>query len=108
MFKAIFKEISLYIKRNFLAFFISILYTTLGTIVVFNMYPDNPLNDANWYKWSWLITLPVNIISFCYRYTGGKEYLTIFIIQTVMFIVSFAVFSKVFMKIKKSVYKDKS
>jgi len=63
-----------YIKQNSLASWISLFYVALGGIVACSIYPDDPLN-GNWWFWGWIFTLPVNFISFAFRYTGdiGKH-----------------------------------
>jgi hypothetical protein len=89
-----------YIKQNILAFWISLFYIVLGGVVACNLYPEDSLNGIL-YPWIWLITLPVNAISFSYLSTGGEEYSTVTIIQIIMFIPTFIIISRLIAKKNK-------
>jgi hypothetical protein len=86
-----------YIKQNTLAFWISLFYVALGGIVACSIYPDDPLN-GNWWFIAWIITLPVNLISYSFRFTGDIGYFPVVIIQLVMFIPTFILISKIIAK----------
>lgn len=90
-----------YIKENNLAFWISIIYVTLGGIVACSLYPDDPLNGS-WWFWGWLVTLPTNLISSTYRFMGGTEYYPVLIIQIVIFIPTFLIISRIISKKNKN------
>lgn len=91
-----------YINQNRLAFWISLIYVILGGVVACSMYPDDPLYTGwgIWF-WGWLITFPVNLISSAYRFSIGKEYYPVLIIQLVIFIPTFILISKIITKKNK-------
>lgn len=89
-----------YIKENILAFWISVFYVTLGGIVACSLYPDDPLS-GDWWFWGWLISLPVNIISFIYRSSVATNYFPVIIIQVVMLIPTFIIVSRIIAKKKR-------
>ena len=91
-----------YLKFNRTAFWFSFFYVVLGGIVVCNIYPNDPLN-GRWIDWGFLITLPVNMISFGYCFTtkhGGQLYVVL-IIQCLVFIPTFIITSFVISKFKR-------
>ena len=91
-----------YLRFNYKAFWFSFFYVTLGGIVVCNIYPNDPLN-GRWIDWGFLITLPVNIISFGYCFTtkhGGQLYVVL-IIQCLVFIPTFIITSLILSKFKR-------
>jgi hypothetical protein len=90
-----------YIKQNSLASWISFAYVTLGGIVACSLYPDDPLNGG-WWFWGWLITLPVNIISFAYRSTASQNYFPVLVIQLIMLIPTFIIVSRLIAKRNKN------
>lgn len=90
-----------YIKQNRLAFWISFVYVTLGGVVACSLYPDDPLN-GDWWFWGWLITLPVNLISFTYRSAMANDYFPVIIIQLVMLIPTFLILSRIITKKNKN------
>ena len=94
-------KITSYIKQNFLAFWISFGYVTLGGLVTCSLYPDDALN-GDWWFWGWLITLPVNIISFTYRSAASQNYLPVLILQMIMFIPTFIIISKLIARRNKN------
>lgn len=89
-----------YIRNRKLAFYIALSYVGFGTLSVCSVYPT----DAFYGEWSvfgLLITFPVSIISFGYRYAEPKILYPVFIIQTIMFFLTFSILT-VFIKTKKS------
>ena len=88
------------IKQNILAWWISFFYVGLGGVVACSMYPDEPLN-GKWWDWGWVITLPVNFISFAFRYTGDITYVGVVIIQCIVLIPTFLLFARIIPKRKK-------
>jgi hypothetical protein len=90
-----------YLKFNRTGFWFSFFYVTLGGIVACNIYPNDPLN-GRWIDWGFLITLPVNIISFGYCFTtkhSGQLYVVL-IIQFLVFIPTFIAVSTLLSKFK--------
>ena len=83
-----------YIRENNLAFGISLIYVILGGIVACSIYPDDPLHGS-WFKWGFLITLPVNIFSFAHRLGIQRDYYPVIIIQLIIFIPTFIIISKI-------------
>jgi len=75
-------------QRNTLAFWISLIYVGLGTLSVCSLYPSD-FFFGDWTLWGVLITLPVNIISSGYRYGQAEPIYPVFIIQTVVFVLTF-------------------
>ena len=78
-------------KENNLAFWISLCYVGLGTLTILSIYPKDALY-GNWVLVSSLITLPVTFLSFGYRYAQSEPLYPVFIIQSVMFVLTFWVF----------------
>jgi len=66
------------------------------------MYPDDPLN-CKWTFWALLITFPISVISFTHRYVTdlGGNYVSVLIIQLIMWIPTFFIISKFITKRKK-------
>lgn len=95
-------KILTYIKQNQLAFWIAFIYVALSGVVACSLYPEDPLN-GNWWFFGWLITLPTNIISSTYRFTGGEEYYPVLIIQAIIFIPTFIILAKVMKKKNNSI-----
>jgi hypothetical protein len=86
-----------YIKQNSLAFVISIFYVSLGGLVSCSLYPNDSLN-GDWWFWGWIITLPVNFLSFALRFTSPISYTIVVIIQLAMFTPTFIVISNLISK----------
>lgn len=77
-----------YFKRRKLTFWIAFGYVGLGTLSVCSVYPDD-LFYGDWALFGLLITFPVSIISFGFRYGESQMLYPVFIIQFVMFILTF-------------------
>ncbi|WP_395063532.1 hypothetical protein [Flavobacterium sp.] len=71
-----------------LAFKISFIYVAIATLSVCSIYPD----DFFYGEWSLIglvVTFPVSIISFGYRFAESNLLYPVFIIQLVMFFITF-------------------
>jgi hypothetical protein len=90
-------RISEYIVENMRAFRIAFFYVGLGTLAVCSVYPDDVFSGS-WAVFGIAITFPVCIISFGYRYAEAHTLYPVFIIQFVMFILTFLVLSSWFRK----------
>lgn len=80
------------IGDNILAFRISLFYVGLGTLSVCSIYPDD-LFYGDWSLFGLLITFPVSIISFGYRYAEADLLYPVFFIQLIMFFLTFLILS---------------
>lgn len=97
-------EFKSFIKSRKIELIISAIYVGIGTLAVCSIYPKD-LFYGDWSLIVLLITFPVTIISFGYRYAEADYLLPVFIIQFVMFILTYLIllsplFKSVF-KIKK-------
>lgn len=81
------------------AFWIAFSYVGFGTLSVCSVYPDD-IFYGSWSLWGLLVTLPVTIISFGYRYAEADTVYPVFIIQFVMFLLTFLILSS-FIRTKK-------
>ena len=70
------------------AFVITFAYVGLGTLSVCSVYPDDTFSGM-WALFGLVITLPVSIISFAYRFADAKNIQPVFIIQAIMFILTY-------------------
>jgi hypothetical protein len=77
-----------FISRRILALMIALIYVGLGTLAVCSVYPSDTFY-GDWSLYGLLITFPVSVISFGYRYADSLLLYPVFIIQTVMFIMTF-------------------
>ena len=75
------------------------LYVGLATLSVCSVYPTD-FFFGEWVYIGLLITLPVSIISFGYRYADAITLYPVFIIQFIMFILTYLILST-FIKDKK-------
>ena len=97
------KRIGTFILRRKLAILIALGYVGLGTLSVCSVYPADLFYD----EWVWfglLVSFPVSIISFGYRYADPQLLYLVFIIQVVMFFLTFLILGT-FMK-KQSARED--
>jgi uncharacterized membrane protein YoaK (UPF0700 family) len=85
------KEITLFLKSRRLALIISILYVGIGTLAVCSTYGSDPFY-GEWTLYAILVTFPVSILSFAYRY-ADPDLLPVLLIQFVMFLLTFFVLS---------------
>jgi hypothetical protein len=72
------------------ALVITLIYVGLGTLSVCSVYPDDTFSGM-WALFGLIITLPVSIISFSYRFADAKDIQPIFIIQAIMLIPTYLV-----------------
>lgn len=72
------------IEGKKLAFKIALLYVAFGTLTVCSVYPKD-LFYGDWSLLGLIITFPVSIISFGYRYAESDLLYPVFIIQFIMF-----------------------
>lgn len=82
------------IESRKLALKISFLYVLLGTLSVCSIYPKD-LFYGEWSLFCLIITFPVSIISFGYRYAESNLLYPVFIIQLIMFFLTFNILSLV-------------
>ena len=85
-------KISKYIFKRKLALLISIIYVGLGTLSVCSIYPFDPLY-GDWSFTCLILTFPVSIISFGFRYGEANLLYPVIIIQFVVFILFFLIIS---------------
>jgi hypothetical protein len=88
------------IEDRKLAFKISLFYVALGTLSVCSVYPKD-LFYGDWSLYGLLLTFPVSIISFGFRYAESNLLYPVFIIQLIMFFITFFLLS-LFIKDKKT------
>jgi hypothetical protein len=86
------------IETNKRAFNISLFYVGLGTLSVCSVYPKD-LFYGEWSLYGLVITFPVSVLSFGYRYAEADLLYPIFIIQLVMLFLTFYILS-IFIKNK--------
>ncbi|WP_394676008.1 hypothetical protein [uncultured Sphingobacterium sp.] len=79
-----------YFKKRKGPFFIALIYVSIGTLSVCSIYPDDPLY-SDWATVGLAFTFPVTIVSFGYRYAQGDLLYPVFIIQAIMFVLTFFV-----------------
>jgi hypothetical protein len=75
-------------KTNKLAFWISLIYDGIGTLTVCSISPA----DRFYGDWSLpftIITMPVNYLSFIYRFTQSGSLYPVYIIQFAMLFLTF-------------------
>jgi hypothetical protein len=94
------KKVGEYIESHKLAFLIAACYVGFGTLAVCSVYPAD-IFYGSWSLWGLLITFPVTIISFAYRYAEADTVYPIFIIQFVMFLLTLFILSSFIGRKKK-------
>lgn len=80
------------IRDNILALRMSLFYVGLGTLSVCSIYPDD-LFYGNWSLFVLVVTFPVSIVSFGYRYAEPNLLYPVFLIQLIMFGLTFLILS---------------
>ena len=83
-----------YFRKNEKALIITLIYVGLGTLSVCSVYPSDPFY-GEWSLPGLLITFPVAVISFGYRYAEAHILYPVFIIQTIMLIPTFLFLTKI-------------
>lgn len=91
------KNIRDYFEKQKLTFWIALGYVALGTLSVCSVYPHD-LFYGDWSLFGLLITFPVSIISFGYRYGESHILYPVFIIQFVMFVLTFFILGSIIKK----------
>jgi hypothetical protein len=81
-----------YIRKRKVPLLISFLYVGLGTFTVCSVYGSDVFY-GEWTTYTFLITFPVTIMSFGYRYVEPHNLFPVFIIQFIMFIITFFILS---------------
>ena len=88
------------IDNRKLAFKISLFYVAIGTLSVCSVYPKD-LFYGDWSIYGLLLTFPVSVFSFGFRYAESNLLHPVFIIQLIMFFITFFLLS-LFIKDKKN------
>ena len=94
-----------FFKTNRLSILITVLYVGLSLISVCSVYPD----DLFYGDWSWigiLITFPISIISFGFRFATSELLYPVFIIQGFMIIPTYLIVSKLIRRFNKKDLKN--
>ncbi len=81
-----------YTRERKLSFFITLAYVGIGTLSVCSIFPDDPFYNE-WFVVGTVFTFPVSIVSFGYRYVEGDLLYPVFIIQAIMFVLTFFILS---------------
>ncbi len=81
-----------YTRERKLSFFITLAYVGIGTLSVCSIFPDDPFYNE-WFVVGTVFTFPVSIVSFGYRYAEGDLLYPVFIIQGIMFVLTFFILS---------------
>ena len=89
-----------YIPNRKMAFYIALAYVGFGTLSVCSIYPSDYFY-GDWTLIGLLITFPVTIISFGYRYAESEVLYPVFIIQIIMFLLTFLILETVLKKKNK-------
>ena len=87
-------------KENTFALKVSFFYVGLGTLSVCSVYPDD-MFYGGWSLYGVLITFPVSVISFGYRYSEPNLLIPVFIIQSLMFFLTYFLLCLIFKNKKK-------
>lgn len=82
-----------FIAARKLAFTIALAYVGLGTLSVCSVYPAD-LFYGEWAIWGLIIAFPISIISFGYRFTESQLLYPVFVIQAIMFLLTFLILAK--------------
>ena len=91
-----------YIKQNLVAFWVSLIYVTAGGVVAYASDPSDPFYN-DYFFIEWFLTLPVNIISFTYRFTTNESnWIVVMIIQIIVFVPTFIIISKLMSRRNKN------
>ena len=98
------EEFKSFLKSRRIELIISAIYVGAGTLAICNI-AGGDLFYGEWADYVLSLTFPVTIISFGYRYAEADSLLPVFVIQFVMFIITYLIlisslFKSVF-KIKK-------
>jgi hypothetical protein len=87
-------------NRYIKALVITLIYVGVGTFSVCSVYPSDAFSGM-WALFGLILTLPVSIISFSYRYANAQNLQPIFVIQAIMLVPTYLFIVFVFLKNKK-------
>ena len=77
------------IKKRIILAFIILIYNILGLISLLGLYPNDPFYwDSSWSFIIFILTYPIIIISFTYRYMQPNTLYPIYIIQSIFLILT--------------------
>lgn len=85
------KAITSFLKSRKWALIISIVYVGTGTLAVCSAYGNDPLY-GEWTSYAILVTFPVSILSFIWRYADPGIW-PVLLIQLTMFLITFFILS---------------
>jgi len=88
-----------FINANKRAFIISLTYVGFGTLSVCSI-SGSDFFYGDWAIFGLLITFPVTIISFGYRFAEANSFIPVLIIQFIMFVLTFILLSLIIKKDK--------
>jgi hypothetical protein len=75
-------------RVNVLSAGIALAYVGIGTLAICSAFPHDPF-FGEWATWGVLSTLPVNFLSFGYRYGDAHHYGPVFGLQLLMLLPAF-------------------
>jgi len=82
-----------HINSNIAAFFISLIYVAIGTIAVCSIAGRDTLH-GEWSLYALILTFPVSIVSFGYRFAETDYLIPVLIIQSVMFVLCYLLLAR--------------
>lgn len=86
------KKLKVFFVTRKKALIISIIYVGIGTLAVCSI-AGSDLLYGEWSLYALILTFPVTIISFGYRYAESNYLLPVLIIQLIMFLITFLTLS---------------
>jgi hypothetical protein len=86
------ENLKLFLQRRKKALIISIIYVGIGTLSVCSI-SGSDLFYGEWSLYTLILTFPVTIISFGYRYAEPDYLIPVLIIQFIMFLITFLILS---------------
>ncbi|MCF6139901.1 hypothetical protein L1S34_01230 [Flavobacterium sp. K77] len=89
------ENLKLFLERRKKAFIFSIIYVGIGTLSVCSI-SGSDLFYGEWSLYALILTFPVTIISFAYRYAASDYLIPVLIIQSIMFLITFSIFAAIF------------
>lgn len=89
------ENLKLFLRRRKKAFVFSIIYVGIGTLSVCSI-SGSDLFFGEWSLYALILTFPVTIISFGYRYAAPDYLIPVLIIQSIMFLITFSILAAIF------------
>lgn len=86
------KKLIAFLKTRKKALIISIIYVGIGTLAVCSI-GGSDLFYGEWSLYALILTFPVTIISFGYRFAETNYLIPVLIIQFIMFLITFLILS---------------